>query len=458
MSHPAKYLPLVLLTLAAACGRDDTGTESGVPECEGGPSANAGPDQTVSLAETVSLNGAASNLCEDVAYKFVWGFESVPVESEVSDASFTQNNSDDPDTQFTPDVEGTYVISLELNDVDAGTLTAPDIIIVEVASGNQPPMADCGEDQTVAVGDRVSLDGTGSSDPEGARLSYQWALSSVPDESVLGSDDLYNSGAPEATVIPDVPGLYLVALVVTDGINWSEPDYCSVTATSSNRPPVADAGTGGLLPPCSDDEIILNGYGSWDPEGATIAYLWSLISAPKGSKTSDASFDDRTSPTPHFTWDVSGTYSFQLLVNDGETDSAPDVVTYTIQDRSFNNPPVANAGADQSISNSTDCTTSSYTWTCEDCEPDSVELDGTASVDPDGDDVHHVWSEDSGEITFATPYAAFTMATTPSVPAIVGTTVRVSWNVTLHVSDCAASDEDEVIINYACTGNRDYGP
>jgi len=458
MSHPAKYLTLVLLALASAC--DDGGKDSSdsppTGDCEA--AADAGPDQNVELGATVSLTGAASTRCEEVSYNFVWGFQSVPVTSEVTEALFSQNNTDDPETRFTPDIEGTYVVSLVLSDMDSATLSAPDVVIIEVTSGDQPPTADCGDDQTVVVGDRVALDGTGSFDPEGARLTYQWALSAVPDESRLDSADIYNSGGPQATVIPDEAGTYLVSLVVGDGANWSEADYCTVTASSDNQLPVADAGTGGILPPCTDDEIVLNGYGSYDPEGATISYLWSVISAPPGSKVTDANFDDRTSPTPHFMWDVSGTYGFQLRVNDGEADSPPDVVTYTIEDRSLNTAPVANAGDDQSISANADCETSSYAWTCEDCPPDTVELDGTASVDPDGDEIHYVWTEDSEEVTLATPYVAFTIATTPAVPTAVSTTVTTTWDVILHVSDCAASDDDQVIISYACTGVRTYGP
>ncbi|MBN1334619.1 MAG: hypothetical protein JXB39_01530 [Deltaproteobacteria bacterium] len=454
MSHPTQFLPFVLLALATACSDSNDTSDTTQAMCE--PAANAGPDQVVALGTTVTLTG--SHACEEGTFNYVWSFQSVPVISDMTDTFFLRNNTDTPETEFEPDVEGTYVISLVVHDVHSGYLSSPDIVIVEVTSDNMPPIADCGEDQSVEVGDRAALDGNGSYDPEGVRLTYQWALTTVPDGSSLDTSDLYNAGGPEATVIPDVAGLYLVSLVVSDGAYWSEPDYCTVEAVSTNQPPVADAGTGGNLPPCTDDEIVLNGYGSYDPEGAQITYLWSLLSAPAGSKASDANFDDATSPTAHFTWDISGTYGFQLLVHDGESWSPPDVVTYTILDRSLNNPPVANAGDDVTISDSADCVTSAYAWTCADCVSATVELDGGASTDPDGDEVHYVWSEDSGELSFATPYRVFTMVTTPPVPTAVNTTITTQWEVTLNLSDCEAADEDEVIVSYACYGNRDYGP
>jgi hypothetical protein len=39
---------------------------------------------------------------------------------------------------------------------------------------NHPPTADAGPNQTADVGDTVTLDATGSADPEEAGLTYQW--------------------------------------------------------------------------------------------------------------------------------------------------------------------------------------------------------------------------------------------------------------------------------------------
>ncbi|MDX1449390.1 MAG: ATP-binding protein, partial [Acidimicrobiia bacterium] len=46
----------------------------------------------------------------------------------------------------------------------------------DIAAPNRPPVADAGPDQTVLVGDTVTLDGSGSSDADGDALGFEWSL------------------------------------------------------------------------------------------------------------------------------------------------------------------------------------------------------------------------------------------------------------------------------------------
>jgi hypothetical protein len=91
----------------------------------------------------------------------------------------------------------------------------------------QPPVADAGPDQTVSVGALVTLNGSGSSDPDGnLPLSYQWTQSGGPGVALNAATTATPSFTPPAT------GVYTFTLVVTDSTGLaSTPDSVMVTVT-----------------------------------------------------------------------------------------------------------------------------------------------------------------------------------------------------------------------------------
>jgi len=93
---------------------------------------------------------------------------------------------------------------------------------------NTVPVANAGNDQSVATGSQVSLDGSNSSDADGDSLSYSWTLSSIPTGS---SASLNNATTVSPDFTTDIDGSYVVTLTVNDGTTNSTAD--SVTITSS---------------------------------------------------------------------------------------------------------------------------------------------------------------------------------------------------------------------------------
>ena len=100
-----------------------------------------------------------------------------------------------------------------------------------------------------------------------------------------------------------------------------------------NAPPVANAGVNQTL--LTNQLATLDGTQSSDPERASLAYQWTVVSQPAGSSIS---LNSANTATPTFTPLVTGQYIFQLVVNDGQFASAPSTVVIT----AINQAPTAN--------------------------------------------------------------------------------------------------------------------
>ncbi len=446
MTARSSLLSLSLLTLLSACVVEAPDLNK-VDECAG-PKVPALVDQSVSLGSIVTVPAAAEPCAETDELTYTWTLDSVPLESTQGTASL--NATDPMNANWEPDAIGTYVVGLSVSDLQ-GRTAEPVYAVITVSSGNEKPIADCGANMVGEENERIDLDGSASEDPEGEEIEFDWSLASAPDCSALDQDDVFNGDQATASVVPDCAGVFVMSLVVGDGLNWSEPDYCTVTVNSDNETPIADAGDSASLSPCTAPDFHLDGYGSYDPDGDSLTYSWSLISAPSGSAGYFSSNTDR--PDPYFRWDIPGEYLFQLQVCDASSCSAPDVVTYTFVDAEENNAPTANAGDDQTIDVETDCETSAYVFTCEDCEAQSVTLDGSASIDSqDGDELDFFWAESTGELAIAAPTSPVTAVTTPAFASTYNTVTTRTWTVNLNVNDCSESDVDSVTVTYNCTG------
>lgn len=94
------------------------------------------------------------------------------------------------------------------------------------APANTAPVADAGPDQTASTGFPVTLDGSGSSDADGPLTTYSWSFVMRPAGSTAV---LSNPLAQKPTFTPDVKGVYVLSLSVSDGWLFSAPDYVMIT-------------------------------------------------------------------------------------------------------------------------------------------------------------------------------------------------------------------------------------
>ena len=316
-----------------------------------GPVADAGPDQTAFVGDTVTLDGAASSDVDGDPLGFSWTLISAPAGSV---ASLSDSGIVNP--SFEIDVAGSYVVQLIVN--DGLTDSAPDT--VTVSTENTAPVANAGPDQTGLMGESIVLDGSGSSDVDGDPLIFSWSLTPPAGSGASLSDPT----SVKPTFVIDAAGVYVAQLIVNDGSVDSSPDTVSIN--TDNTAPVADAGPDQAV--FVGESVTLDGNGSFDVDGDSLTFSWTLASTPLGS---NATLSNGGTANPSFGIDLPGLYVAQLVVNDGLVDSVPDTISVSTE----NSIPVADAGPDQSV-----------------LVGDSVQLDGGGSSDADGDPLTHFWS------------------------------------------------------------------
>ena len=256
----------------------------------------------------------------------------------------------------------------------------------------QPPTADAGGDQSIHPGGVVTLDGSGSSDPNGrVPLTYAWQFTSAPAGSTAALSDP-SIANPSFTV--DKPGDYRISLRVTNALGvQSAPDEVLVSTT--NTPPVAEAGPAQSIAVLGTT-VQLDGTQSYDDDGDPFTYLWTLT-APPGST---AALSDPSSPQPTFVADVHADYVIHLVVTDFfGAQSAEDSVTVSFA----NVKPVADAGMSQSV-----------------IVKETVTLDGKQSHDANGDPLTLRWAFTTVPVGSTAAIADPTAGVTTFVPDLPG--------------------------------------
>ncbi len=226
---------------------------------------------------------------------------------------------------------------------------------------DEAPVAQAGPDQDVTLGTLVTLDGSGSTDLEDQVLSYVWSA----DESNPSTVVLTNTSIVRFT--PTQPGDYTYILVITAGSTSSKPDSMHLTLRGDdNSTPVARAGPDYAA--TLGGSFFLDASSSTDADGDSLSFLWETLADPEIVSIADSSAK-QTQILPL----LPGTYTFLLSVSDGVL-TGTDEITVLVTSEG-NVAPVADAGPPLTVAVGT-----------------IVRLDGSGSLDADGDSLSYRWS------------------------------------------------------------------
>jgi hypothetical protein len=282
------------------------------------PTADAGPDRTVSEGEAVTLDGSNSSDEDGSIDSYAW------VQTVGTSVGLSNPSSSTPWFSAPFVGAGGEALTFELTVTDDGGLSATDTVIINVSNLNQAPTAAAGPDRTVGEGEEVTLDGSNSSDADGTVVGYAWTQPGGGVVSLINA----TSAQPVFTA-PDVGpnGAALTFLLtVTDNEGLQATDSCIVNVSWVNLAPTADAGIDQTV--SEGASVALDGSGSSDPDDGIASYLWNQTAG------TPVTLSNPTSPTPQFNAPDVGpsgaTLSFQLTVTDDGGLQSTDTCVVTV--------------------------------------------------------------------------------------------------------------------------------
>ena len=218
---------------------------------------------------------------------------------------------------------------------------------------NEPPVSDAGDPYSGTVNQPVQFDGSGSSDPDGNIVSYEWDF---------GDGHTGTGSMPEHTFTK--ADTFIVSLTVTDNDGAFTKQMTMATIVPANQPPIADAG--GPYNGTVNEPVQFDGSGSGDFDGSIISYTWDFGDNSNG-----------TGPKPTHTYTTDGDFTITLVVTDDAGETGTYMTTATIG--LGNQAPVATANGPYSgLVN------------------EEVLFDGSGSSDPDGSIVSYAWDFGDG--------------------------------------------------------------
>lgn len=274
-----------------------------------------------------------------------------------SDGSFTYT----PNSNFNGSDSFTYKAN------DGASNSSPATVTITVNNMDDDPPVAVEDMVTTDEDTQITIDVLGNdNDPEGATLSV--AAFTQPANGTVSNNSTSVTYTPNA----NCNGSDSFTYTATDGNFPSNEVAVTVTVTAVNDSPAANDDTASTNEDTAATVNVLANDSDVDNDTLIVE------SVTQGSMGSVVKNEDNTvTYTPNANLNGTDTFTYTSSDGRGGTDSA----TVTITVNPVNDPPVANAGPDQTVTDS------------DNSGSENVTLDGSASSDPEDSIVSYEWKE-----------------------------------------------------------------
>ncbi len=260
------------------------------------PIADPGDAYFANDGEAVMFDGRGSSDPDGSIVSYAWNFGDSARSTEMNPS-------------HTYAAAGSYTVSLTVTDNQGLTGTA--MTSVTIGSVNmQAPVAQVNGPYSGAVAVPVDFSGSGSVDPDGTIVSYEWDF---------GDGNKITDSSNSTSHAYSQSGIYTVTLKVTDNDGLMNMETTKATIGMGNVAPVAEAR--GPYRVKVNGVIKFNGSQSHDQDGSIVNYIWDF---------GDGMGDRSNSPNPTHSYASEGTYNVILTVTDNTGAMDSDMTTVTV--------------------------------------------------------------------------------------------------------------------------------
>jgi alpha-tubulin suppressor-like RCC1 family protein len=332
------------------------------------PTVSAGAAQNITLpTNSVTLTGSAAAQGSANLVTTTWTELGGP-------AAATIVSGGQLSTSVTNLVQGSYTFQLTVMDNNNQTSSSTVTVTVAPAAVTiTPPTVSATATSITLPTTTSTLTGTASGTNGATIATIQWSQTQGPTQAQIQSPTSLTTGV--SNLISG--GVYTFQLTVVDSHGQLSSTTVNLTVSYPQNPPTVNAGnTVTIIVPANSATLEGSAIAA---QGATIAStLWYQASGP--TVATIATPDNLACTMGGL---QAGVYVFSLRATDNNGRTATDQVTVNVIRPAVNIPPIANPGVNQT-----------FTLTGSDT---TINLDGSASYDPDGTIVSYTWYQLSGK-------------------------------------------------------------